>query len=186
MVKKSNLYFDFKNGNFMDSVSDKLFITEKKFQELKSVFLDSKDENITDEKILYEVTAFINEEKAGELNFGATKIFPGTVNGEFFMTKGHYHKKLTHTEYYWGIKGTGLLVLLNTNGECSVELVEKDSLHYIPKDTAHRLINISDEEFVAGACWPADAGHNYGEIQEKGFPVRVFKDGNGNKIVEDK
>ena len=102
------------------------------------------------------------------------------------MTKGHYHKKLTHTEYYWGIKGTGLLVLLNTNGECSVELVEKDSLHYIPKDTAHRLINISDEEFVAGACWPADAGHNYGEIQEKGFPVRVFKDGNGYKIVEDK
>ena len=51
MVKKSNLYFDFKNGNFMNSVSDKLFITEKKFQELKSVFLVSLDEPVTDAKI---------------------------------------------------------------------------------------------------------------------------------------
>ena len=146
MVKKSNLYFDFENGNFKSSVSEKLFITEKKFQELKSIFSDPHDEKIKDEKVLYEVTAFINEENVGELNFGATKIFPGTVNEEFFMTKGHYHKKLTHTEYYWGIKGRGLLVLLNINGECSIELVEKDSLHYIPKDTAHRLVNISDEE----------------------------------------
>ena len=66
MVKKSNLYFDFENGNFKSSVSEKLFITEKKFQELKSIFSDPHDEKIKDEKVLYEVTAFINEENVEE------------------------------------------------------------------------------------------------------------------------
>ena len=182
MEVKSNLYFNFENGEFLDTSEQKLVVSKKKFKELKSVFLKPEDKSTDDETVMYEVTGYITDEKAGELNFGVTKIFPGTVNGEFYMTKGHYHEKMSHTEYYWGIKGTGLLVLKNTDGECSVIKVEKNSLHYIPENTAHRLVNTSDEPLVVGACWPSDAGHNYGEIQEKGFPVRVFRSNNGYSI----
>ena len=182
MEIKSNLYFNFENGEFSDTDKQNLIISKKKFKDLKSVFLKPEDESIDDEKIMYEVTGYINEGKAGELNFGVTKIFPGEVNGEFNMTKGHYHEKMSHTEYYWGIKGRGLLILKNIDGECSVITVEKNSLHYIPENTAHRLVNISDEPLVVGACWPSDAGHNYGEIQEKGFPVRIFRSNDGYSI----
>ena len=27
--------------------------------------------------------------------------------------------------------------------------------------------------FSFAACWPSDAGHNYGEIAEKGFSARL-------------
>jgi glucose-6-phosphate isomerase len=184
MEVKSKLYFNFENGEFISGDEQGMLISKKKFKDIKSVFLKPEDKNIADDEIMYEVTGFINKEKAGELNFGVTKIFPGTVNNEFYMTKGHYHEKMSHTEYYWGIKGRGLLVLKDSEGNCSVVTVEKNSLHYIPENTAHRLINVSDEPLVVGACWPSDAGHNYGEILEKGFPVRVFKSENGYIINE--
>ena len=186
MEIRSNLYFDFEKGEFINSESSKIVKAQKIFLDIKSIFLNPNDEKITDDTVLYEVNAFINEANIGELNFGVTKIHSGTINGEFFMTKGHYHEKLTHTEYYWGINGKGLLLLLNKNGECSIELVEKNSLHYIPKDTAHRLVNTSEEELVVGACWPSDAGHDYEEIQEKGFPIRIIQDGTEYKIEKNK
>ena len=49
------------------------------------------------------------------------------------------------------------------------------SLHYIPGNVGHRLINVSDSILSVGACWPSDAGHDYRSIVERGFPVRVKK-----------
>lgn len=183
---KSEIYFDFENGNFYESSKEKIVFSEKKYKDLKSIFLNPEDERLDAERVLYEVACHLTEEKEGDLSFGVTKIYPGTVNNEFFMTKGHYHEKMSRTEYYWGIKGRGLLLLLNKNGECRAELVEKNSLNYIPRDTAHRLVNISDEEFLVGACWNTDAGHDYDTIQKYGFPMRVFKIENGYEIIEKK
>ena len=67
MEIKSNLYFNFENGEFSDTDKQNLIISKKKFKDLKSVFLKPEDESIDDEKIMYEVTGYINEGKAGEL-----------------------------------------------------------------------------------------------------------------------
>ena len=55
------------------------------------------------------------------------------------------------------------------------EKVMPNSLHYIPGDVAHRLINTSDEILTVLACWNSDAGHDYASIEEEGFSVRYFK-----------
>ena len=95
MEVKSNLYFNFENGEFMNTGEHELVISKKKFKDLKSAFLKPEDKDTDDEKIMYEVTGFVNKDQAGELNFGVTKIFPGTVNGEFYMTKGRASMRRT-------------------------------------------------------------------------------------------
>ena len=42
-----------------------------------------------DDPVIYEVY----ECKTKGLNFATTVIFPGKVENEYFMTKGHIHKK---------------------------------------------------------------------------------------------
>jgi len=57
------------------------------------------------------------------------------------------------------------------------------STHLIPAYTAHRTVNIGDDELSFGACWPSDAGHNYGSIEGAGFSARVFRVDGVPKLV---
>ena len=118
----------------------------------------------------------------GGLFFGATHLMPGRVGDEYFMTKGHFHEKRDRAEFYWGIAGRGILVLMNEAGEGRTEEVRPGSLHYVPARTAHRLVNTGDAVLITGACWPSDAGHDYGSITESGFSLRVLAGGSGPEI----
>ena len=53
MEVKSNLYFNFEDGEFTNTDEQNLIITKKKFKDLKSVFLKPEDKSINDEKIMY-------------------------------------------------------------------------------------------------------------------------------------
>ena len=110
---------------------------------------------------------------AGGLFFGTSTVKPGRVGDEYFMTKGHFHARRESAEYYWGISGTGVLLLMDEDGVCRAEKVAPGTLHYVPGRIAHRLINTGEDDLVVGACWPSDAGHDYGSIETRGFPVRV-------------
>lgn len=90
------------------------------------------------------------------------------------MTRGHFHEKREAAEYYWGISGNGLLLLMDEDRSHRVEAVSPGSLHYIPGWTAHRVVNTGDEPLRFGACWPADAGHDYDTIARDGFSARIF------------
>ncbi|HIZ55009.1 MAG TPA: glucose-6-phosphate isomerase [Firmicutes bacterium] len=162
--------------------------SQKKLAQLKGVFADEQAFAAKDgEEIVYEVSSHtvVPEGTPGGLFFGTSCIHPGTVGGEYYMTKGHFHAKRECGEYYWGISGTGLLLLMDENRNCTAQLVKKNSLHYISGYTAHRLVNIGDDDLVVGACWPSDAGHDYGSIETEGFPVRVIcRDGEA-VIVDD-
>ncbi len=114
----------------------------------------------------------------GGLFFGTSTVKPGRVGDEYFMTKGHFHSRIECAEYYWGISGRGVLLLMDESGSCRAEEVTEGSLHYIPGGVAHRLINTGEVDLVVGACWPSDAGHDYAAIADRGFPVRlVCRDG---------
>ncbi len=119
----------------------------------------------------------------GGLFFGVTHMWPGTVGDEYYMTKGHFHAVRNRGEYYWGIAGRGVLVLMDGVGTTRAEAVYPGSLHYIPGETAHRLVNVGDSALDVGACWPADAGHDYGSIAEAGFGVRVVHGKEGAELV---
>lgn len=148
--------------------------------DLKGIYLDKGAVSQMDsEKVVYEVLVHqVAPVKEGGLLFGTTFLYPGKVGDEYFMTKGHYHLKRDRGEYYWGFAGQGLLLLMDEQRNARVEKVSRGSLHYVPGHTAHRLVNIGSEPLIVGACWPADAGHDYEAIAGKGFSVWV-KEVNG-------
>lgn len=121
--------------------------------------------------IVYEVDAYqpVPAGMLGGLFFGITRIYHGQVGDEYFMTRGHFHALPDRSEFYWGIRGTGMLILMDRNRCVRVEKMEAGSLHYIPAHTAHRVANTSDGVLSFGACWPSDAGYDYAEIETQGF-----------------
>ncbi|MDF2537219.1 MAG: glucose-6-phosphate isomerase [Herbinix sp.] len=148
----------------------------KYLEQLQGVFEDREAFGAMDPKTLvYEVDsqAMVSEGTAGGLFFGTSYIHPGQVGNEYFMTKGHYHNRRESAEYYWGIEGSGLLLLMEESGSIRAEQVIPGSLHYIPGNTSHRLVNTGTTVLTVGACWPSDAGHDYKSIEENGFTARV-------------
>ncbi len=158
----------------------------RRIGDLNGIFLDSSAFNAADpDDVAYSVDSFMPVETgtAGGLFFGVTHLMPGRIAREFYMTKGHFHSNRDRAEFYWGIAGTGFLLLMDTAGKSRTEIVKPGSLHYVPGDTAHRLVNTGDVVLDVGACWPSDAGHEYGVIAETGFSIRVLMGESGPEII---
>lgn len=163
-----------------------IMTTIRKVKHMEGVFYFEDSRKLLDPEItLYTVDSYTPVEQGteGGLFFGITHILPGHIGNEYFMTKGHIHEIQNRSEYYWGIQGEGYLVLKPLKGESWVEKVYPGSLHYIPGFTAHRLVNAGELTLDVGACWPADAGHEYGIIAHGGFGIRVMKGEAGPEIV---
>ena len=135
-------------------------------------------------RIAYSVSsAFpVREGTPGGLFFGITRIMPGKVGNEYFMTKGHYHKNSDTAEFYWGVEGEGVLIMMDLDRNVWAEKMFPGSLHYIPGNVAHRVANVGVTPLVFDACWPSDAGHNYEEIARNGFAMRL-KEVDGRPVL---
>jgi len=123
---------------------------------------------------IYEVEMLASPQGEGELYVGTTHLQPGRVGDEFFMTRGHFHQRREQGEIYFGLRGTGLLLLQNEQGEARLEQMSPGSVHIIPGFTAHRLINTGSEILSALAVWPSLAGHDYAALAH-GFALRVIE-----------
>ncbi|MEI6166603.1 MAG: glucose-6-phosphate isomerase family protein [bacterium] len=113
-------------------------------------------------------------EEYGHLLFCISKIQPGLVGEEYFMTKGHYHTRENTGEIYLCVQGGGFMVMKTKEGKFDAQRMERGSLVYVPPYWAHRSVNTGNEPLTMLAIWPADSGHNYGDIEKEGFPKRVF------------
>jgi glucose-6-phosphate isomerase len=119
----------------------------------------------------------------GGLVYGTTVIQPGTVRDEYFMTLGHYHTDPSTGELYFGINGTGM-VLLQTKTEVRSIKLEKNGVVYIPGGFAHRAVNTSESEpLVFLFCYPQGAGHDYARIRDEGWRLRVMRNQLGKTVV---
>ena len=159
--------------------------TVKRLIELNGIFEDQPAfKNMDGNQLVYEVDAFfpVKSGTEGGLFFGLTHLYPGRVGNEYFMTKGHFHAIENRAEYYWGIEGEGILLLMDKERNNRAEYMFPGSLHYIPGITAHRVVNTGNRILSFGACWPADAGYNYDVIIKKGFSKRV-KEVNSKPIL---
>ena len=133
------------------------------------------------DKPVYEVYMHLSvpEGTEGGLFFGLTRLFSGKVGNEYFMTKGHFHRKIDRMEYYWGLEGEGILILMDENRQTRAEKMFPGSLHLIGGGIAHRVANTGNVPLSFAACWASDAGHNYEEIASNGFSARLMEI-NGN------
>lgn len=134
-----------------------------------------------DDPLHYETLEFPVPEEYGQVKFCISKLYPGVVGDEYFMTKGHYHAVLEAGESYLCLTGRGLMMMKTSDGTCRWEEFVPGRLVYVPPYWAHRSINTGDEPLTSLCMYPGDAGHNYGDIQTSGFPKRVFR--RGNQVV---
>lgn len=151
----------------------------RKLKDLEGFFQDEKTMKQMDtEQTVYKVQTWlpVKEGTPGGLFFGTTNLMPGKVGNEYFMTKGHFHFKSDRAEFYWGVQGRGMLILMDRDRNTWAEEVYPGSLHYIGGDIAHRLANTGDEKLIVGACWPSDAGHDYEQIAVHGFSARLIEE----------
>lgn len=162
---------------------------QRKLTEIAGIFQEEAAVNdFPANQLAYTVQSWLPVDDAtpGGLFFGVSTIMPGKVGSEFFMTKGHFHSQSDRAEFYWGVKGKGMLILMDRNRKTWAEEVTPGSLHYIGGDIAHRLANTDDENLVVGACWPSDAGHDYEEIANNGFSARLMEVNGIPTLVENK
>jgi len=146
--------------------------------DLENIFLDKQAfEKLDAQQTVYNVSSLrpIKENTPGGLFFGITTIYPGKVGNEYFMTKGHYHSNVDTSEFYWGVEGEGILIMMDLDRNIWAERVFPGSLHYIPGKVAHRVANTGYQNLVFSACWPSDAGHNYESIAKYGFAMRLME-----------
>lgn len=152
--------------------------SERRLGDLNGVFADEKAFEAMDKDIVaYRVSSLEPDAQGtkGGLYMGITYISPGKVGNEYFMTKGHFHLNPESTEYYWGVEGEGMLILMDEDRNVWAERMFPGSLHYIRAGVAHRVANVGDKTLVFAASWPSDAGHDYKTIAEKGFAKRLVE-----------
>ena len=129
--------------------------------------------------LLYEFYGLdLPEDDAGVLQFGTTILYPGKVGDEYFMTKGHFHTILDTSEIYYCLKGQGMMLMETPEGDVDCKELKPGDAIFVPGRWAHRSINIGNEPLVMFFVYRADAGHDYGTIEEKGYrKIVVEKDG---------
>ena len=131
------------------------------------------------DEIIYEFHGLPVPETDGDLAFGCSILNPGKVGDEYYFTKGHFHTILETGEVYYCLKGHGYMLLENPEGDWSAQELYPGEAVYVPKRYAHRSINVSpDEQLVTFFVFRADAGHDYGTIETKGYrKLLVERDG---------
>lgn len=131
----------------------------------------------------YEVFEVPVPESYGHLMYCISSLQPGLVGREYFLTKGHYHS-IPHTgEIYLCLRGEGYMVMKTADGAFAAERMTRGRMVYVPPYWAHRSVNTHAAEPLVSFCvYPAEAGHNYGDIATEGFPKRVFSSPQGPAI----
>lgn len=144
---------------------------EKRLSELAGLYADAAAFAAllaAGDRVVYDVTEFRPSERPGDLIFGVTRMSPGRVGDEFFLTRGHIHAKPDRPEIYYGQKGTGLMQLEAPDGETRVVEIGPQTICYVPPYWIHRSINTGEADLVMVFSYPADSGQDYGIIERSG------------------
>ena len=126
--------------------------------------------------LVYEFHDLGLPESEGAIAFGTSIIYAGKVGDEYFMTKGHFHTILATSEVYYCLRGHGYMLMENPEGDWEARELTPGCALYVPERYAHRSINVgSDAPLITFFAFRADAGHNYGAIETKGFRKRIVE-----------
>lgn len=138
------------------------------------------------DRIVYEVQDYRPSAAAGDLIFGVTRMVPGRIGREYFLTRGHIHARADRPEIYTGEAGRGLMLMESPSGEVRIVEIEPRTICYVPPYWIHRSVNVGDGELVMSFCYPADAGQDYGIIEQAGgMRQRILDDGVGGWVAVD-
>lgn len=155
--------------------------------EMKGMFCDKNayDKQLAiEDKLMYQFYDMEVPKNTGNVAYGTSIVYAGTIGNEFIMTKGHFHTVLDTGEVYYCLSGEGLMMMENPEGDIEVQRFTPGHSVYVPGRYAHRSINIGNETLVTFYAFPGHAGHNYGTIEEKGFRKLIIKEDNKAKMID--
>jgi glucose-6-phosphate isomerase len=130
--------------------------------------------------VVYDVTDHRPSDQPGDLITGVTRMSPGKVGDEYYMTRGHIHANIDRPELYFGLKGEGLMLMESPDGETRIVEIRANTVCYVPPRWIHRSVNFGAHDFVMLFCYPADSGQDYAIIEKSnGMRLRIVDDGKG-------
>jgi glucose-6-phosphate isomerase len=159
--------------------------TERKASSMRGHYADAEalERLIADgDPLHYEVFEKPVPAEYGHDMYCISRLRPGLVGDEYFMTKGHYHSVIETAEIYLCLRGEGYLVMKTKDGRFASERMERGRMVYVPPYWAHRSVNTGTEPLVSFCVYNAEAGHNYGDIETEGFVRRVLREG-GKPVI---
>jgi glucose-6-phosphate isomerase len=130
--------------------------------------------------LIYEFYELKIPNQESDLLFGTSITYPGKIGNEYYMTKGHFHEILETAEVYYTLSGEGYMLMETPEGEWKAEALSGGKALYVPPRWAHRTINTGTKPLVTFFTFRADAGHDYGTIEQKGYR-RIMVEGNDGK-----
>lgn len=181
-IRPFSLMFDTGTGICRERKTSKRYLSNMKGMYLDNDALEAMVRK--EDRLVYEFYELTIPETEGNLLFGTSIVYPGKVNSEFFMTKGHFHTILDTAEVYYCLTGNGYLLMENPEGDWSAEEMIPGSCVYVPGRYAHRSINTGSDPLVMFFVFRADAGHDYGTIEAKGFR-KLIVEKNGRPTIVD-
>ncbi|MGN7384588.1 MULTISPECIES: glucose-6-phosphate isomerase [unclassified Paenibacillus] len=175
-VKPFALDFDLITGLSQTKESTKRPLSKMKGMYADDAAFEAAVQN--NDPLVYEFYELDVPETPGNLLFGTSILYPGKVGNEYYMTKGHFHTILETGEVYYCLRGHGAMLMENPEGDWDIQYFTPGQAVYVPPRYAHRSINLGNEPLVTFYAYRADAGHDYGTIETKGYrKLVVEKDG---------
>jgi glucose-6-phosphate isomerase len=160
----------------------------RRLSDMKGMYADEARRAAMEAKgnaIVYEFHDLGLPERPGEIAFGTSIVYAGKVGDEYFMTKGHFHKILETGEVYYGVRGDGYLLMESPEGAWEARRIAPGAAVYVPPRFAHRSVNVSPAEpLITFFAFRADAGHDYGTIESRGFRKLVVERDGRPAIVD--
>ena len=160
-------------------------VVERRVSELLDAFADTDAARTLAEDgnpVVYRAFEAAVPHEGTHLVYRTTVIEPGAVGDEFFMTKGHHHVR-DSAELYYGMAGTGMMVMQDRAGSVRTVDMPTGTAVYVPPAWAHRTVNVGDVPLVFLAVFQGDAGHDYAAMEDEGFALRIVRDGDGGTHV---
>ena len=176
------LDFDMKTG-----LSKGFAATKRLLSQMRGMYADEAAfEKLLqkNDPLVYEFHEMAAPEHAGDMAAGTSILYPGKVGKEYYMTKGHFHMILDTAEVYYCLAGRGYMLTENSSGEWAAHELYPGAMVYVPKGYAHRSINTGDTALVTFFAFRADAGHDYGTIEDRGFRKLIIEEGGKALIVD--
>jgi glucose-6-phosphate isomerase, archaeal len=145
--------------------------------DLKDLFKDKQEVNnkLSENPIIYETFYPDIEANGMYIFYGITKILPGRIGKEFFMTRGHIHDPGQMCETYTCLSGQGMLLVQNGKSVKKI-FMEPGTIAYIGENSMHRTYNTGEKPFIFMASVRADYEHDYSVLESNGFLDSVTVD----------
>ncbi len=175
--------FDVVSGLSQDTTS-----TKRPLSKMKGMYYDDAAFDKVMEKedpLVYEFYELKIPNYESDLLFGTSITYPGKVGKEYYMTKGHFHEVLNTAEVYYTLSGEGFMLLETPEGEWKAEPLSQGKAVYVPPRWAHRSINTGCTPLVTFFTFRADAGHDYGTIEQKGYRKLIVEGNDGKPVIID-